>query len=134
MNNDLLNTLKKLLEDAVSPQDLHLFSENGSSFEENPTHELTHVNSKTETAFRVMRKEELELFTKDALEYFYFIDKMQLLNNELKELLLDNLVQNTQITPNSIRVAILKLLSPEMSPKDLLFLDFILTTDISTTH
>ena len=136
MNNDLFSTLKRLLENTMTPKELALFDDNISTLtvldEKNEYHFMKNMNSQS---LRVLRTIELQQFTEEGLRYYFELEKLNFLNGQLREELLSILFLNhLPITPHRIKIAILGLISPKMPSMEKLFLDFVLTPQTGIKH
>jgi len=135
MNNNLLDTLKRLLADSIAPQDMHHFDDKTISLEVNTESKHQKLKKVPEIYLRILRTEELKQFTNEGISYFYFIDKLELVTTQLREELLNTLLSTKQdITPHAIKTALLNMLGQQMSDLERLFLDFTLTPTLSAKH
>ncbi len=134
MKDSLLDDLKKLLIDSVdtktpieAPDEQ---SDEAYEFEE------VNVNSPSEHSFRIYNLDECDKIDVDCRNFLLNIEKMNLITVKQREYILDKLMQSdaNHVNMDEVRWTVLNALDDDLNEERLLFLDYVLTEDMSVEH
>ena len=106
MNDDLLLALKKLLEHGVGASLLAKIKEKDIDIELPQLPDITHLQSTSDSSFRILHELEIQQFSDEGLDYLYFLENLGFLTRQSQEVLLNSLLDSgydNKIIPKKIK-------------------------------